>query len=206
MLTNRTQTLYQVKQFWIDKSGTEKKVKVVLSGDLKPGASMPIPDHKDPAVQERLKICIRPENCKKWSEEYKIQALKDKLNPNQNILWGHYTTFSILRKETTKQADVFNFAINPAVIVKNCLPVPISMFLSQDQKTEEELKQNNRQGTVSLPKTSKTKDLARRATGKPPKRQSEMVVNRGAGVVMHGPEDGDQFDFAKGEEKYIDQI
>ena len=106
---------------------------------------MPIPDHKDPKIMEQLKICIRPENCKKWSTEYKMFSLKKKLNTEDNILWEHYTTFSVLRKENIRgRDDVINFIINPAMIIKNCLPIPISMFLTQEEKTEEELKQNNR--------------------------------------------------------------
>ena len=139
---------------------------------------------------EKMKICIRPENCKKWSEEYKIPALKYKLNPNQNILWGHYLTFSVLRKEQTKHSDVFNFVINPAMIVKNCLPIPISMFLSQDEKTEEELKQNNRQGTVELPKKQKHLSALKKKLTKTSKRKSAVVVG-GGGINIWDEQDGD---------------
>jgi hypothetical protein len=47
--------------------------------DLLPGGSMPMPDDRDGDIVEKLKICLRPEGCKKWSDEFKVPALKFKL-------------------------------------------------------------------------------------------------------------------------------
>mgnify|MGYP001626753127 CR=1 FL=1 len=45
---------------------------------------MPLPDDKDPDINERMKIAIKPQGCKSWSEEFKISAMKnpDKLHPD----------------------------------------------------------------------------------------------------------------------------
>jgi len=112
--------------------------------DLLPGGSIPMPDDRDGDIVEKLKICLRPSGCKKWSDEFKVTALKFKLNCNLNIMWNHYKTYSILRKEKTDQEGVFNYMLLPAMIIKNCLPIPILITLSQEQKTEEERKANNR--------------------------------------------------------------
>ena len=59
-------------------------------------------------------------------------------------MWNHYKTYSILRKEATEHEKVFNYNLLPAVIIKNCLPMPILVSLQQELKTEEERKANNR--------------------------------------------------------------
>ena len=62
---------------------------------------------------EQLKICIRPENCRKWSTEYKMFSLKKKLLSDDNILWEHYTTFSVLRKENIRgREEIFQNVIS----------------------------------------------------------------------------------------------
>ena len=93
---------------------------------------------------DKLKICLKPLDCKKWSDEFKISALKEKLKCNQNIMWNHHRTYSILRKEATGHKEVFNYYLLPALIIRNCLPMPILMTLSHVMKTEEERKANNR--------------------------------------------------------------
>ena len=93
---------------------------------------------------DRLKICLKPIDCKKWSDEFKISALKHKLKCKENIVWNHYKTYSILRKEPTSHPEVFDYFLMPALIIKNCLPMPIVMTLSNVLKTEEERKANNR--------------------------------------------------------------
>lgn len=77
-----------------------------------------------------MKICIKPTFSSKWSDEYKLQAMKDKLEINKNIIWCHENTYSILRKEKTDREHVFNFVIKPALIVKNCLPTKIQIKVS----------------------------------------------------------------------------
>jgi hypothetical protein len=52
-------------------------------------------------------------------------------------MWNHYKTYSILRKEKTAMEGVFNYMLLPAMIIKNCLPLPLLISLSQEQKTEE---------------------------------------------------------------------
>ena len=59
-------------------------------------------------------------------------------------MWNHYKSYSILRKEATEHEEVFNYLLLPAVIIKNCLPMPIIVSLQQELKTEEERKANNR--------------------------------------------------------------
>ena len=59
-------------------------------------------------------------------------------------MWNHYKTFSILRKEATDHKKVFNYFILPALIIKNCLPLPVLMTITHIMKTDEERKANNR--------------------------------------------------------------
>lgn len=91
--------------------------------------SIPLPDDCDKDVVDKLKICIKPLDCKKWSDEFKVSALKEKLRCKQNIVWNHHKTYSILRKEATSHKDVFNYYLIPALIIRNCLPMPIFMTL-----------------------------------------------------------------------------
>jgi len=110
---------------------------------------MPLPDHEDEDIVEKLKICLRPkEGSKKWSEEFKVSALKSKLKCDLNIMWSHYKTYSILRKEKTGMDGVFNYMLLPAMIIKNCLPLPLLITLSQEYKTEEQRKTNMRSADV----------------------------------------------------------
>ena len=46
-------------------------------------------------------------------------------------MWNHYKNYSILRKEATEHKEVFNFILLPALIIKNCLPLPLKLTLSQ---------------------------------------------------------------------------
>ena len=164
---------------------------------------MPIIDHSNPQVMEQLKISIRPEKCTKWSVEYKLVSLKKKLNTDENILWEHFTTFSILRKENVRgREDLVNFILNPAMIVKNCLPIPITLRLTEEMKTEEEMKLNNRQGTVALPKGST--NLKKLSTKKEKKRHTTKLIS---GTSLEEQDDQEErMFFYKGEEKYINQI
>lgn len=155
VLTNLTKTIYKVKQFFVEKVVVEGKVRkeivVFYKADLLPGESIPMPDDRDEEIVEKLKICLRPADCKKWSDEFKISALKEKLKSNMNIMWNHYKTYSILRKEKTEFPGVFNYLLMPALIIKNCLPMAIIMSLSQELKTEEEKRANNRQELIDKP-------------------------------------------------------
>ena len=148
MLINKTYTTYRVKQFIIEKkvvNGKQVKERVIIQNDtLQPNQSIALPDDRDADVMEKLKICIMPEGCKSWSEEFKIPAIKNRLNCNQNIVWQHHRTYSVLRKEATGHKDVFNYLLIPALIIKNCLPKPLYLRLNYTLKTEEERKANNR--------------------------------------------------------------
>lgn len=149
VLTNRTQnTTYKVKQFFVEKvmvDGKQKKeINIFHKADLRPGESIPLPDTRDLDVVKKLKICLRPANCKKWSDEFKVSALKEKLDCGENIVWNHYKTYSILRKESTSHPEVFNYYLMPTLIIKNCLPMTARIDLSCVMKTEEERKANNR--------------------------------------------------------------
>ena len=128
----------------------------------------------------KLKICIRPKDCKKWSDEFKVSALKLKLECDRNIMWNHYKTYSILRKESTEHKDVFDYKLMPAMIIKNCLPMPIMMVLLQEQKTEAERKANMRTELLDVVIASVASadppELARRA--KEPVRTARLPAIR----------------------------
>jgi len=134
VLTNTTGTPYQVKQFYVDKveinGQLKKKIFTFHAADLQPNATIPLPDCDDPEIMKKLKICLRPIGYKKWSDEFVISSLKKKLNCNENIIWNHHRTYSILRKEATENKNVFNFLLLPALVIKNCLPLNIDMTLS----------------------------------------------------------------------------
>ena len=123
-----------MKFFYIKRQDVEgkpkKEVVVYHTTVLPPDGSLPLPDDKDKTVVDSLKICLRPSGCKKWSEAFKLSSLKNKLACDNNIMWTHYKTYSILRKEATQHKEVFNYYILPALIIKNCLPMPILMTLS----------------------------------------------------------------------------
>ena len=148
VLINKTQTTYRVKQFFVGKrvvDGKTKKELLILEKDtVRPGESIALPDDRDGDIIEKMKICIKPEGCKSWSEEFKIPALKNRLHCNQNIVWQHHRTYSVLRKEATEHKDVYNYLLIPALIIKNCLPMPFDLRLNYTLKTEEERKANNR--------------------------------------------------------------
>ena len=84
-----------------------------------------LPDIDDLEIQKKMKICIKPSFSKRWSDAFKLQPMKEKLRSNENIIWAHGNTYSIMRKEQTNRENVFNYAILPALIVKNCLPTKI---------------------------------------------------------------------------------
>jgi hypothetical protein len=106
--------------------------------------------------QSNLKIAIRPHLCRKWSQEFKLQAVKDKIVPELNIVWQHHETYSILRKERTLHPAVFNFVLQPPLILKNCLPCPLAIQIhGQDcplmlDKQQERFIQDIRKQTKKL--------------------------------------------------------
>ena len=148
VLINKTQTTYRVKQFFVTKrvvkGKTVKELLVLQKDTVKPGESIALPDDRDADILDKLKICIKPQGCKSWSEEFKLPAIKNRLHCDQNIVWQHHRTYSVLRKEATEHKGVFNYLLIPALIIKNCLPMPFYLRLNYTLKTEEERKANNR--------------------------------------------------------------
>ena len=149
VLTNRTSTTYDIKLFFVRKVPVDgkqvKEIFVYQKASLKPQGSIALPDDEDQDVTDALKICLRPAGCKKWSEEFKITRLKHKLHVGQNIVWNHYKTHSILRKEATDHKEVFNYYLLPAMIVKNCLPMPLLMTFSHVVGEDQESISSRRQ-------------------------------------------------------------
>jgi hypothetical protein len=122
---------YHVKIFFYDK--LNDKVVDIIEKKLEPDCMMPMPDCLDPYMQSKAKIAIRPSKCRKWSQEFKLDAMKKKIREDVNTEWPHFETYSVLRKvqPNKKLIDVFDFILNPPMIVKNCLPCPISLELTQ---------------------------------------------------------------------------
>ena len=91
-----------MRLFFVEKAivgGKQKKeVLIYYETTLKPGESAPIPEDKDETINDRMKICVRPISCKKWSDEFKVRPLKQRLAINSNVMWCHYKTYTILRK------------------------------------------------------------------------------------------------------------
>ena len=81
-----------------------------------------------------MKIAIRPSGCRKWSQEFKLEAMKNKVSLGYNVVWQHHDTYSILRKVNTSHPRVFDFVLQPPLIVKNCLPCPLNIDLSTTEK------------------------------------------------------------------------
>jgi hypothetical protein len=124
-MINETNIVYTLRVFWVDKAA--KKVKIISETKLEPGEMTSLPDQADIELTEKLKVCIRPSFSQKWSDEFKLLALKEKLQAGSNVVWGHHRTYSILRKEATERPGVFNFILKPPMIVLNCLPCRISV-------------------------------------------------------------------------------
>ena len=117
---------------------------------VKPGDSIALPDDRDADIMEKLKICIKPEGCKAWSEEFKVNAVKNKLSVNQNIVWQHHRTYSVLRKEATPYEGVYNYLLIPSLIIKNCLPMPLYVRLNYTLKNEEEKKAGKKKEVIEI--------------------------------------------------------
>jgi len=49
---------------------------------------------------------------------------------NMNIVWKHFDTYSIIRKQRTMRDKVFDLAIMPALMLKNCMPMKIMVTVS----------------------------------------------------------------------------
>ena len=64
-MRNQTRVEYNIRVFYLD---TEtNRVKVLKDTRLRPNESTPLPDCDDAAVQNKIKIAVRPSRCKKWS-------------------------------------------------------------------------------------------------------------------------------------------
>ncbi len=98
---------------------------------LKPGESTPLPDSADLSVQNKIKIAVRPSRCRKWSQEFKLHAMKTKIVADVNVVWQHDQTYSILRKEATSLKDVYDLVLQSPMILKNCLPCQIEIDMSE---------------------------------------------------------------------------
>ena len=86
LTNNTTNTTYKTQIFFKSKTVVDGKQKSVINvlfkQVIKPGESMPLPDDKDLGITQRMKISIKPEGCRSWSEEFKIDAIKNKLKPD----------------------------------------------------------------------------------------------------------------------------
>jgi hypothetical protein len=60
--------------------------------------------------------------------------MKDKVMPKVNVIWQHHETYSILRKETTDLSGVFDFLLQPPMIIKNCLPCSLNIEIVEKKK------------------------------------------------------------------------
>ena len=134
LLRNQTKVQYSVRIFYQDL--TTKQVIICADVRLMPGQSMPLPDHADKALQQRIKIAIRPSQCRKWSQEFRLQAIKDKILPEMNVVWQHHETYSILRKEPTLLKHVFDLVLVPPVIIKSCLPFKMTIDICGNKKSD----------------------------------------------------------------------
>jgi hypothetical protein len=89
VLVNKTTSVYKMRQFFVNKTkvnGKERKeINIYNEATILPGEAFPMPDDKDLTITERMKICVKPISCKKWSDEFKVTALKDKLECDLNI-------------------------------------------------------------------------------------------------------------------------
>jgi hypothetical protein len=54
--------------------------------------------------------------------------------PKVNVIWQHHETYSILRKETTDLSGVFDFLLQPPMIIKNCLPCSLNIEIVEKKK------------------------------------------------------------------------
>ena len=59
--------------------------------------------------------------------------MKTKIESDVNVVWQHDQTYSILRKQATKLKDVYDLLLQSPMIVKNCLPCPLEIELTEKQ-------------------------------------------------------------------------
>lgn len=83
ILKNQTKVQYHVKIFYVDLD----KIVILQDKRLEPNQSMSLPDHEDKSINSKMKIAIRPKQCKKWSQEFKVDLMKTRVQSNVNIIW-----------------------------------------------------------------------------------------------------------------------
>lgn len=65
--------------------------------------------------------------CKTWSDLIMVGKIKNKLPINQTTYLKHGRTYTIIKKEKTLFPDSFDITLKPPLLLKNCLPIPISL-------------------------------------------------------------------------------
>lgn len=56
-----------------------------------------------------------------------VNSLKQKLPVNKTTFLKHGKTFTIIKKEITLFPDSYDITLKPPLLLKNCLPVPLSV-------------------------------------------------------------------------------
>mmetsp|Transcript_23179 Transcript_23179/g.22656 ORF Transcript_23179/g.22656 Transcript_23179/m.22656 type:complete len:364 (-) Transcript_23179:642-1733(-) len=64
---------------------------------------------------------------KNWSDLLILRALKKKLPVNRATFLKHGKTYTIIKKEESEFNFAFDINLKPPVLLKNCLPVPITI-------------------------------------------------------------------------------
>ncbi len=65
--------------------------------------------------------------CKTWSDLIVVNSLKLKLPLNKTTFLKHGRTYTIIKKEATLFPNSFDITLRPPLLLKNCLPVPLSL-------------------------------------------------------------------------------
>lgn len=84
--------------------------------------------------------------------------MKDKIQPEVNVVWQHHETYSILRKTPTLASNVYDLVLQPPMIIKNCLPCKLTIDISGSAKKEEESSQVGSKLRSFLPGSSSSKE------------------------------------------------
>ena len=56
-----------------------------------------------------------------------VNSLKQKLPVNKTTFLKHGKTYTIIKKETSLFPDSYDITLKPPLLLKNCLPVPLSV-------------------------------------------------------------------------------
>lgn len=69
---------------------------------------------------------------------------------DDNTEWPHMPNYTIVKKLKTPLDEVYDYTLLPPIIVKNCLPCPLSLLVTEEFKDKIEVKSQDKDGIKPL--------------------------------------------------------